>query len=313
MMTCNKEELYLKLQILNKTLWENKAYKKQIDRWLNNFIGTFNDNNDEKLHALYLLSLFMYFGHYQIRELLRSLYRDVFKYPIIARLRRENNDTKDLDLLEQKFIEELNKTRFLPIGNPSESGSHVLYYFRQENDLEKDLFINSHEIFTRDRNTGEVKLKNTDINRYIFIDDFCGSGHQAEEYSLNIVEDIIDNKKDVEIYYYTLFGSTDGLKHIKSKTKFIPKCIFELDESFKCFSVDSRYFYVNYTNIDKNFAESFCKEYGLRIAPIYPLGYDNSQLLIGFSHNIPDNTLPIIWGESLQDEIVPMFKRYHKL
>jgi len=81
---------------------------------------------------------------------------------------------------------ELDCTRFLGIGNPSESGVHLLYYFRQENCLPKDVFIDASRAFkstvTPDGNIS-VQIGNPDITRYVFIDDICGSGDTAITYS----------------------------------------------------------------------------------------------------------------------------------
>lgn len=309
---CTEDDLLNKIQILNKTLWERKIYKSKIDEWLDNFHHTdLEVDKEQKIHALYLLSLFMYFGSSQIRALLKALFRDKFKYPIVETIRKNNTNTTDLTFIEDEFIKELDQTRFLPIGNPSESGSHILYYFRQENDLDKDLFINTHEIFDTNRSTGKNSLKNKKIKRYIFIDDFCGTGHQAEEYSRDIVDDMLKFEPNLEIHYLVLFATSEGMDYIRNRTKFVPKCVFELDNSFKCFSVESRYFYIKFNNITKDFAEKFSKSYGKKILPLHPLGYNNSQLLIGFAHNVPDNTLPIIWGKN--DDFKPIFKRYHKL
>ena len=84
----------------------------------------------------------------------------------------------------------LARTRFIGIGNPSESGSHLLYYFRQENRLGKEYFINSHDVFKR---VGWwrfylTRIRDPSIERYIFIDDLCGSGSQAAGYSRSLVK-----------------------------------------------------------------------------------------------------------------------------
>lgn len=52
-----EEELFEKIKVLNITLWEHKIEKTQVTKWLGNF-----KNDKEKIHALYLLSNFMYFG-----------------------------------------------------------------------------------------------------------------------------------------------------------------------------------------------------------------------------------------------------------
>lgn len=42
----------------------------------------------------------------------------------------------------------------------------------------------------------------------------------------------------------------------------------------------------------------FCYKYGKLLYKKWPLGYENSQALIVFTHATPNNTLPIIWSDS---------------
>ena len=143
-----KEHLQRKIKVLNERVWESRANWPAVLRWLENFDGQTASLEEERLHALYLLSQMMYFGAPEIRALLKSMYRDAYRYPIIESLRRAHGDTTDESLIASLFSRELLATRFLGIGNPSESGTHLLYHFRQENNLPKDLFINAHQIFT---------------------------------------------------------------------------------------------------------------------------------------------------------------------
>ena len=66
----------------------------------------------------------------------------------------------------------------------------------------------------------------------------------------------------------------------------------------------------------------FCFKYGNEIYPevkykrdpknIHPLGYLNSQALVGFSHSIPNNTVPILWANNKRlggKKWVPLFPR----
>ena len=54
--------------------------------------------------------------------------------------------------------------------------------------------------------------------------------------------------------------------------------------------------------------------YGPLLRPEYPGGWGNNQLLLGFQHNTPDNTLPIMWAEGdASRPWTPAFKRYAKL
>ena len=310
------DEFLSKIKTLNETVWERRASEPAIAEWLDNFAPSTPPALDERTHALFLLSNFMYFGSRQIRELLKALYRDLYRYPITASIRRANKDTLDSAVIEPLFKVELDHTRFLGVGNPSESGCHLLYYFRQENGLPKTLFIHTHQIFTRVGGAVAPQLRDPAITRYVFIDDFCGSGKQGAEYSQDLVEEIKRLNPHALVEYYVLFATTHGITKVKNETKFdAANAIYELDPSFKCFLPESRYFKTQITNIDQAFCEQMCRTYGGRMLPVpHALGYDDSQLLIGFHHNTPDNTLPIIWFD--QPGAIawkPIFRRYPKL
>src|ERR1044072_2154011 len=270
-----REQLINKLKTLDETIWEGKVKTPSIEAWLDNFIQDSTGATSERIHSLYLLGHFMFFGDRQIRELLKAMFRDLFKYPLIEKIRKSEADTLDLDHINSRFAEELKETRFLGVGNAAESGTHLLYFFRQENQLRKNLFIHSHQIFTRRRversSTGIMKwayriitairgrtlaLKYPSVKTYVFIDDVCGSGSQAEEYSTEILEDLKGLKPDARVVYLSLFATSDGLAHVRNNTLFdAADCIFELDETFKCFCSASRYFQPSVDIIDPNFAK----------------------------------------------------------
>ena len=58
----------------------------------------------------------MYFGTTQVRALLRSLFIDLYKYKAVEQIRRENENTRDRDLIEREFRRTLKATRFLGVG-----------------------------------------------------------------------------------------------------------------------------------------------------------------------------------------------------
>lgn len=314
------ESLLNKVMNLSQNIWENKISKPLIESWLSNFNAESEEFGDETIYALFLLSNFMYFGNRELREMLRSLYRDKIQGPLLQEIRRNNNNSKDMDLLKRLLAIELNKVRFLGIGNPSESGTHMLYYFRQINDLHKDFFINTHEIFKLqqvDDGSPTLKLSNPSITTYIFLDDLCGSGTQAKEYSRDLVSVIKGINPEVKVHYFSLFAQDKGIRDIRAETEFDSvEGVFCLDDSFKCFSSSSRYFLKakEMFSIEKETAELISEKYGSQLMGItnqvHWHGYKDSQLLLGFTHNTPDNTLPIIWKE---ENWIPIFKRYSKI
>lgn len=306
------DDLKRTIKILNERIWENKATWPTVEAWLANFVGAKDNVEVEKLHALYLLAQFHYFGARETRALLRALFRDIYRYPIIERIRKQNNDTIDEDLIKDLFLQELQATRFLGVGNPSESGTHLLYYFRQENGLPKNLFINSHELF-KQAGAADRNIRTPSIRRYVFLDDLCGSGQQAATYSKELLVDLKRLEPKASVAYYVLFATTSALSHIRDKTLFDEvSCVFDLDPSFKCFEEGSRYFSEDDNGIDRQKARDICLHYGERLWLDHPLGYRDSQLLIGFHHNTPDNTLPVIWFDEPGSPWRPIFKRYPK-
>lgn len=317
------DRLLKKIYAYYHTIWREKWQEGIEKEWLDNFENLDEDiQYRERLNMLYLLTKFMYFGNEELRQLLFSLYRDLIRYPIVAKIRRNNANTLDFGFIETEFEKELSLTRFLGVGNPSESGVHMLYYFRQECKLRKEYFINTSDIFSVNKvsenlTDGTVReflesdVRDAVIERYIFIDDFCGSGSQAKDYLKSVVENLKFKRPETIVNYFMLFGTEYGVNEVKALRVFDEvRAVFTIDESFKTFSENSRYFLSTPDPvIEKNFAHSVALQYGKALFRP-PLGYGDCQLLLGLSHNTPDNSLPIFWSER---NWKPIFKRYHKI
>lgn len=298
-----------KVIAFRKDIWSDLR-DTEYRSWLDNF----KDGDIERLNALYLLSKFVYFGHLEINTMLQSMYRDLYKYPIVAKIREHNNNTLDDKFIKKEFHAHLMSTRFFGVGEPSESGVHLLYYFRQQNNLPESLFINTHELFTykyKDSVKQEViTWSDPTINHVVFIDDFCGGGTQAIRYIKKTIEIIKDLNSNCEVDYFVLVANEAGLNNVRENTQ-IDKldAVFILDESFKCFSEKSRY----YANVDdpinKEFTKGMCEKYGKERSKDAgsAMGYSDNQLLLSFFHNTPNNTLPIFWSDA--KGWYPMFKR----
>ena len=242
------EELESTAKKLMATTWKTCSLGlNEIRRWLEQFTSSAYPEDDEQLHAMYLLTRFLYFDQEAVRELLKSVFRDPCQNAHIARSsRRANSDTLDGAFLEARFEQIRKQTRFLGVGNPSESGVHLLYYFRQVNDLNKDVFINSHEIFRNVRESGgvSIRIKNALVRRYVFIDDLCGSGTQAKEYLKDLVDALKALDSGVRVSYFVLFATGPvGLQAVKDLQCFDDvEAIYEFDETFRCLEPNSRIF-----------------------------------------------------------------------
>lgn len=331
-----KKHLYLNnVKQLSRWIWKEEVLDENIEEWLSNFDGIVDNNKEhEQLNALFLLKQYMFFSIIEVREMLSSLYQSKFFKPKLHKLRKDSgiNVLSDLDSL---YKQELSQTRFLGIGNPSESSSLLLYFFRQVNNLRKDLFCNIQDIFSFEENSKISGLKTNSatetINNYVFIDDLTGSGEQASDFfignddvqSLDIFNKIKEYNPSANIYYFTLFSTEEAKKAFirKGLTDIKIESIFLLDDTYKVFGSESRYFPKLKDEVEPKQAHQVEKEYSFDVSTKYyprfglPSGYEygyrNSQLLLSFFYNTPDNTLPKFWAESTN--WVSMFKRYHKL
>ena len=323
------------IEVLNETLWERHVLTPDIEAWLSNF------EQKDRPYALYLLSKMMYFNASNIRNLLKALYRDLYRYPIIEKIRKDNGDTLDASFIEKKFQEELRKTRFLGVGNPSESGVHLLYYFRQENKIPKRLFVNTDDVvyfYNSGRSLSGKKNKYdlSEVTRFVFIDDLCGSGAQATNNDSNVrrcVGQLKASMPDAEVSYLMLFGVTKGVDVVKSSGLYKHvEALIELDESYRCFGDESRYF-SDEDKVVKNKTRQIAFEKGKPLmrqilkqmgysetwsgfdakVEHNALGWGDCQLLLSLHHNTPDNTLPIMWFDEDDKLWTPVFKRYNKV
>lgn len=312
------KKFHSKIKLLNETLWDGKVNKKKVDTWLENF------EEDEKIHALYLLTQFVYFGEFQIKKMLVSIYRDFFQYRHFEEIRKKNGDTLDENFIKSKYKEILLKTRFVSIGNTSESSSHIMYPFRTENNISTDLFINCNEISSCPN----------DVEHFVFIDDICGSGTQACIYTAEALVDINKLFPNAKKHYYILIGTQIGKNYIKNNTDIdYVDSILDLDSSFRCFDSFSRIFKNKDDIIDIDKIKEFSGRQGKiliesivrRESPMASnieienasernkFGFSDGQLLVAFHHNTPDNTLPIFWYGENMVFWNPIFKRANKI
>jgi hypothetical protein len=246
------------------------------------------------------------------------MYRDLFRYPIIQRLREEESGTKDFDLIARRFHEELLATRFIGMGNPSESGTHLLYYFRQENALPRNLFIHQHEILTSAATDLEARICSPDLKRVVFIDDLCGSGEQSVRYSRTLLQAVSSvaarEEKEIEFQYLVLFGTVEGLTYAKANSTFnVVDAVSRLDTTYRAFRPDSRVFRNPPAGIDRASSMQVAQSYGRELWPRWPLGFDEGQLLLAFHHNVPDNSLPILWWDEGVPPWTPALPRHPKI
>jgi hypothetical protein len=291
-----------KIKVLSETVWEGKANGPAVREWLSNFTGLEANVAEEQLNMLYLLTQFMYYGRRETRALLEAVYYDLFRRPLIARIRRDNGNTRDVQLINSEFVNELSRTRFVGIGGPADSGSMLLYDLRKQLQLSDSLFATVDAILA-----GRPEHCPPNVSRYVFIDDLCGSGDEASDFDAEYVEPIRRAfGPDIEIDCFVLFATSEALRVLRPPSTSFTRveALHELDGSFRSLSPNSRYFPAS--PMDRILSRRIAERYGISL--FRPsLGHGNCELLLGFNHNVPDNTLPIVWSREVQWK--PIFER----
>ncbi|WP_129085749.1 phosphoribosyltransferase-like protein [Malaciobacter mytili] len=309
-----KEYHYLesKIKILSQSfLWNGSEVSERLQDWQSNFNGQVKDSKIELHNAMFLLSQFMFFNDKTIRNFLQSIYKDLIVKPIIDSIRRNNENTIDLTFIQENLNTKLSLIKFIPIGKISGSGAMISYLFRQATDISEEQVILASDLYNSSGN-----LNFPEIEHYILIDDLAGSGTQVCDFVTKhkILNLKIENKH-IQISYLPIFSTSIAIEKIKKSTfhQIYVNPLFELDESYQVYSQKSRYF----SNVKKHkyigrlMSKYIFKKYAknLNFIEENSLGYSNTQLMLAFSHNTPDNTLPLFWEDSKWNAI---FKRYNK-
>ena len=189
------------------------------------------------------------------------------------------------------------------------------------------MFIDFRELFLLDKenNNGQDRyfvsgLAKSNIKNYVFIDDLCGSGDQLVQYSSGITDLIHSFSDTVKTFYISMFATKEGLNKGRESSSFTYcDAVYEMDDSYKALDLESRYL----SSLDEGLSASKARDvvlhYGNKLHPAYAAGWKNSQMLMGFSHNVPDNCPAFIWYDTSiykpDNESVrwsPIFRRYHK-
>ena len=224
---------------------------------------------------------------------------DYYKYEDFKNLISDLSEKIKKELLEKN----LSNVYFFGLGEySSDSGTNFLYEFQRAMKINNSYFpLLTIEDFINGKS-------NSEIDAIVFVDDIIGSGNQALTFFKKNL-----SKISVPIYYISLFCLKKGFENLNENAGF--KKIF----TGKMISDEERFFSdkinIFQDDVEKERIMSICQKYGEKLYPKHPLGYDDSQLLIAFEYNTPNNTLPIIWSstnnESSNIETIwhPIFER----
>jgi hypothetical protein len=157
----------------------------------------------------------------------------------------------------------------------------------------------------------EIKdcIKNQNVNVFIFIDDFLGSGDQFSE--ILEEEQIVPLLNSHYIAYIPLVAHNKGIQDLKDKFPGLRVTSVELlNNSNGLFNMESCCFDDETNNPEsaRTFYYKLLKDKGIRLQESKRCGYGRLGLAYAFEHATPDNCLPILWWNK-STMFKPLFKR----
>lgn len=188
--------------------------------------------------------------------------------------------------LNELLGSQLSSACLLPLGQKiNDSGAKFIYGFdKQLSDGTKSVTF-----------SGSVSEAADRFETLIFVDDLVGSGGQAIKAFEEQFESL--NRR---LIYAPIFAFEDGIAEIDARAGYDRIVVGEkLSSNAKAFSDDSTKFPDSALRSE---LKEICHKHGARLYRRGPLGYEDTQALISFPHNCPNNTLPVIWAGKRTDE-----------
>jgi hypothetical protein len=244
--------------------------REDVVQWLNQF-----DNPVEQRLMFRLLERVRTFTEAEILESLRRLNRLISHEGHIA-----------LD----KSQRTLTHVIVAGIGDSGTSGQAIAYKYRQANNIRQRNVVGVGEIRAR-------LTKDDAIRAVVLVDDFIGSGKTVAE-TLAQIGDV--KRPDVQFFMFAVSGIPDALGELERDSSAAAlglrvEVAHPLTPSHRPFTAESTVF----KNEDEQAkAERVVRQFGSRLVPAMPLGFQQQSALVTFPDNCPNNAPPILWSDS---------------
>jgi uncharacterized protein len=190
------------------------------------------------------------------------------------------------------------------LDGPGKSGARFAKLYIDENGIYHESLIER----------GQLKgalSKREDVQAVVFVDDLVGSGQSAADYLQAFLHECGDivKAKSIRVFFVAVCGFERGMhyiqEHLRSDVRQLNVHFCDpLDESDSCFRDQSKVFP---DQNERPRAREIAETRGTLLCKPAPLGYSDSEALVVFSHNCPNNTLPILWEKNR--DWIPPFRR----
>ena len=258
----------------------------QFDKWLSNLVS----EEEQYLGARLLESL-----TFRSEQMVGSAIAHILESILPGELRRCGVDIESVDAFAASLRNpgRDHPVRFVEVTDPKgltpgKSGAVVMRELHRLGGVSKSLT-------SLPENIGKL---NSAVKCLVFVDDMLGTGAQFESYST--AYGLQQEAAKRALIYCPLAAYKTGLTHMAGTCPWIRVCpVEEFGERHQFFrgmaqnpaiwAVDQ----VNTVEDVRKFIADLCKQHGIKTSKDYAL-----ELLIGFHHATPNNTLPIMYAQT---------------
>ena len=232
-----------------------------------------------------------------------------------------------LKVLHNYIPEEKRRSTYVTfLGPPQKRENQLAAEYNKVNNLKKSKGVEKITYLETALRSG------TDVGPIVFLTDIIGSGKQVLDYYEMLVSnkstgeipslpsEMSDRLRSLEKYCFAIVGTEEGVKRITDSKIFSEVKVADLLTDFdKAFSPQRTDIFEN--NKEREEAKRLVERIGTQLYPRVkskpaedspgPFGFGNSELLVVFHFNTPNNTLPILWKEGTVDNKTwhPILKR----
>jgi hypothetical protein len=189
-------------------------------------------------------------------------------------------------------------------GGAGKSGPFYTRLYADENSIYADRVIGPDGL-------ADAISKSTDVHALVLVDDFLGTGRQAEGELAQFITrygDLI-REKELLVFFICVAGFVSAADRLIRKFRTSPFIRIHvcdpLAETDRCFNDESAIFPDPSSRVR---AEEIARGQGALLEPKQPMGYGDCQASVVFEFNCPNNTLPILWKRGKTWE--PLFPRH---
>jgi hypothetical protein len=255
-----------------------------------NWLSQFGDFRNQR-SMFNLLKRLRFFRDSEVRSYLRDAHRYFVQYLDDVVLKESNTRRRDIVVSY--------------LGGEGKSGATFATLYRIENRIFNQLFVPPQLLRS-------YLERHTDVTAVVFVDDFVGTGRTAVN---SLRTTVVDSKLAELMENRGIFLGIAAVacteRAFKTVQNFLDKLPIEsrlysgetLVDSDQAFSEEFDWA----TEEERLFAKTVAEDEGRKLERQHPLGYSNSEALVVFQTNCPNNTLPVIWKKNR--DWSPLFER----